>query len=309
MPLNNFLFGSNGYTEQLPTLSKGQISNVEGLGKFGMNQLQNPYQGFQPIEENARKGFASRSIPLISERFGEMLQGNNRLGSSGFADILGGASKDLETELASMRAQYGQQSNRNALDALRLGLSPTFENIKYEPTQGFLQTAGTALAGGFGSALGSGLTGGLGSLGSLGNLFGGNKQQGPAQQNQSYLGGSYGMGGQESSDMNAMRMAEAQNYTNQARGNPGFLAQQSLRNYGGNGQPQNYSNGFGQQDFNRLQTNTRMNQPMNIDYNNLNLQNANTYAPPSWLRGFGNAANYGTNALGNYLGNVGTIRK
>ncbi len=161
MSLGSFLFGRKARTEQLPTMTPQQmayISNILGMSQQGLND---PYQGFAPIEQRARSQF-QESIPTLAERFTSLSPSAQR--SSGFQSALGRAGAGLEESLAAMRAQYGLQNRGQMMQMGQMGLRPTFENMYHPATQGFLgEMAGplmqAGLAAGTGGALGAGLMG------------------------------------------------------------------------------------------------------------------------------------------------------
>lgn len=62
-------------------------------------------QAFGPYEEAARRSFERQTIPGIAERFA----GQGALSSSAFQNALGGAASDLESQLATARADYSAQ--------------------------------------------------------------------------------------------------------------------------------------------------------------------------------------------------------
>jgi len=163
IPERSFWWGNPAYNQQVSTLNPQQTDLVNQSGAFGLNQLRNPTQGFQPIEDNARRQFQTRTLPTIAERFSQNLQGDSRLGSSGFADILSQAGTGLDSELAALRAQYGLQSQGNALKALQLGQTPTFENQLVQGDPGALRGIAEAFSSALPHAL-AGLATGGGSL-------------------------------------------------------------------------------------------------------------------------------------------------
>ncbi len=157
---------------QLPKYGQQQQGSVDALlgqlRSMGMQGLQNPQQGFAPIEEASRRGFENRTIPLLAERFG----GLNATGSSGYKNALTGAGTDFELGLNAQRQQFGQQNIGQLLQMLQLGLQPSTENIYTPQGPGF----GSQLAGGLGTGVGLagtlGLGGALGSAGGLSGLLG-----------------------------------------------------------------------------------------------------------------------------------------
>lgn len=96
--------------------------------------LQDPYQGFAPIEQAARSGFSQQTIPALMERFAG--SGDNSLSSPAFASQQLGAARGLEESLAALRAQFGQQAQNNALAQIKQGMSPAYQQL-YNPEPGF----------------------------------------------------------------------------------------------------------------------------------------------------------------------------
>lgn len=161
--------------EQTP--NKYNAEQQKALGQslsMGQQNLQNPYAGFEPIEQAALNRFKKRTLPGLAERF-TALGGSDTRGSSGLLGSLSGASSDLEQGLAALKAEYGQRNQMNALRQLELGLTPQQDWIYFgqRPDIGsqLLQTSGNVL----GNYLGGG--------GTLGSLFGGGMQQGGQQGN------------------------------------------------------------------------------------------------------------------------------
>lgn len=166
----NYLAGKTArkgkYTRQ-SLYSDEQNNRSNAVGNQGLKQLQNPYEGFEPIAQQARNQFYQQTIPSLSERFTSMgsYGGSNALSSPSFQQTLGSAGADMNTDLAAMQAQYGQQNQQNALQMLQFGGQPQFENV-YE------HGGDTALSG---------------AAGQLGQGFGNFAQQGFGQMFQNYL--------------------------------------------------------------------------------------------------------------------------
>ncbi len=111
------------------------------LGNLGS---QNQFS-FDPIAKEAREQFSQQTVPSIAERFSGM--GAQR--SSAFPQILGQAGANLESSLASQKAQVGlqnqQQQQRMLAALLELGLQPQFSSYYQQPSQGLLQSAASGL--------------------------------------------------------------------------------------------------------------------------------------------------------------------
>lgn len=144
----NFLWGKQGGAEQVQNFTPQQQGIMQLLQMLGLQGLQDPSAGFEPIENQARTQFSQQTVPSIAERFTSM--GNNALSSPSFAAQLGQAGAGLEGDLASQRAQFGQQNIQQLLQMLQMGLQPQFENI-YRPREaGAAENLGKAALGNIG---------------------------------------------------------------------------------------------------------------------------------------------------------------
>src|ERR1700761_7635091 len=66
--LYNTLFGTPEGLQQIPTATANQGAAREYATQFGLNALQNPQQGFEPIAGYARRNFQQQTLPDILER-------------------------------------------------------------------------------------------------------------------------------------------------------------------------------------------------------------------------------------------------
>jgi len=144
-----------GFSQSPNKFSPEQQTALNALLTQGQTSLANPTAGFEPIETYARDKFKRESIPGLAERF-TALGGSDTRGSSDFAGMLGGAQSEFDQGLASLRAQYGQQGQQNALNMLKLGLTPQNEQIYF----GTSPSLGNQIAETGGNLLGQYLAGG-----------------------------------------------------------------------------------------------------------------------------------------------------
>jgi hypothetical protein len=79
------------------------------------SSLQGNPSGFAPIEQQARQQFQTQTVPSLAERFTAMGGGQN---SSAFQGALGAHSAQLETGLAALKSQFGQQDLQSLLPLL-----------------------------------------------------------------------------------------------------------------------------------------------------------------------------------------------
>lgn len=152
-PTGEFLAGSPGGYEQVGLYEPHQRNALNFVLSDALGQLQNPYQGYEPIQNEAIRNFQERTIPALSETF----QGG-RLSSPLFQKQLGYAGSGLESNLAAQKAQYGMDARNQALSQLQIGLTPQLSTQYFGSTPGLFQgsaeAAGKAGAGFLGGKFG-----------------------------------------------------------------------------------------------------------------------------------------------------------
>jgi hypothetical protein len=184
---SEFLFGSPDKLKKVATgtkeqealhnsiLSQAMGMQVPGGGYDLANQYFNNFlgpnqqQAFDQFSAPYLQQFQEQMLPQIAERFA----GAGALSSSGFGQALGGASSNLQSQLAQLfsslqgqaaQQQYGQY---NQLAQTGLNYQP-FQYTQQQGSSGFLAPLlggiGTAMGGPIGAALGQGIGGGISSL-------------------------------------------------------------------------------------------------------------------------------------------------
>lgn len=150
-------------TPQQQKLHAQQVSAASG----GFDQASNYYKdllsndsiNFDQMAAPELRRFNEQIIPDLSEQFAGM--GAGGLSSSGFRNAAVGAGTDLSERLGSIRAQLRSQGAAGLAGLAQNALNPTVENIREEPTEGFLQgiapAVGTAVGAYFGGEPGAGL--------------------------------------------------------------------------------------------------------------------------------------------------------
>lgn len=172
---SQFLMGTPASIHQVNRFDPQQQGSIGQLNQMGLQGLQNPYAGFNPIEQHARSQFMQNTVPTLAERFSSL--GSNATSSPAFASQLGQAGSGLEEALASMRSQYGQQNMSQMMQMLGMGLTPQFENFKMDAQPGFMQQILPALAqagmyaSGAGFAAPAGMSFMQGAKGGLGEIM------------------------------------------------------------------------------------------------------------------------------------------
>lgn len=124
--------GINQYTPE-------QQNVLNNLLQSGQQQLQNPYQGFEPIKQDALSTFFQEIVPMLQEQFSA--SGSNSASSGTIKSQLSGAGSNLAERLAAFQAHFGQQNQQNGLQQLQLGLNPRSEFINRQGGGGLKNNA------------------------------------------------------------------------------------------------------------------------------------------------------------------------
>lgn len=154
----SWLLGNPSLIRQVPKYSPEIQGGVNELLSQGFQNLQNPYQGFENISDQARHQYNTQTIPGIAERFAAVPGGQR---SSAFQAALGGSGEDLERGLAGMKEQFGQQNRMNSLKQVLIGLQnqPSFDFSRRQG--GALENIFAPLLGGQAERYGGPMAGGL----------------------------------------------------------------------------------------------------------------------------------------------------
>lgn len=144
--IGNWFNGNPEIFRQVPKYTPGVQNGVNNVLQQGFENLQNPYQGFDNISNNAINQFNTQTVPSLAERF-TSLGGGQR--SSAFQSALGGAGADLQSNLASMRELFGQQNRGQSLQQIGFGLQNQPDFLHSPKQRGWLEgLLGPLLGGG-----------------------------------------------------------------------------------------------------------------------------------------------------------------
>ena len=143
--LKELAMGSPAGFQQSSPYAEWETPYFQQAAQQGAQNLQNPYAGFESIENLARHNFQTQTIPTLAHRFSSM--GSNALSSPVYNEINQQAGKDLELGLAALRAQYGMQNQENALRMLQFGTPLLYNNQWQEGTPGLMSLLGPEGAG------------------------------------------------------------------------------------------------------------------------------------------------------------------
>ena len=144
---------------QSTNYSPNQQMGHEFLLQQGANALNDPYAGWEDLQNSIGKYYNEQVVPGVAERFSGL--GNNSTTSPDFTKMLRQEGQGLQELLAAQKSQFGQQNRNFGLQAINRGLQPYQENT-YVPRQpGFPESLATSAAQGLGYAAGRYVTGGF----------------------------------------------------------------------------------------------------------------------------------------------------
>lgn len=135
--------GQGGYN-QLQNYTPQQQDIFNKTGQMGLQNMQNPYQGWEPLKQQATDYWNQELSPEITNNFTSG-SGGARLSSPAFASQLAAGGTGLAAMLNEQKMRYGQQNRDFGLQQAKFGSQQQFENI-YEPGQvGFGEQIGDLL--------------------------------------------------------------------------------------------------------------------------------------------------------------------
>jgi hypothetical protein len=136
------LFGKGESQQQVPMFSPEIMGLKNQMAPNIWQQLMGDQFDFAPIENQARQGFQSKTVPGLMNRFN---MGDNRSSSAQFG-ALGSAGAGLDSQLASMRQHYGLQRQNLLSTLMGHSMSPSFEtNMRPRQAGGMEQGIGAIM--------------------------------------------------------------------------------------------------------------------------------------------------------------------
>jgi len=136
-------FGSPERIHELENYEPSQWEAIMQALQTGQNQIQNPYQGFEPIEQQYTNQFNQQVVPGLAERFSSL--GSNATSSPAFSSQLGQAGAGLSQGLAALKSQYGMQNREQGANLLgNIGLKQRYTPMQQAAQPGFFNTLANA---------------------------------------------------------------------------------------------------------------------------------------------------------------------
>ncbi len=136
--LKNFAVGSPAQFSYSSPYTEDQRSALMSLLQSGQYNQQNPYEGFDVLQNQLMRDFRENLVPQLSEQFTGMTGGAPSSGV--FSQQLNKGVEGLAQRLMQHKINYGQQNRQFGLQQANVGLTPQFQN-SYVPAQaGALQS-------------------------------------------------------------------------------------------------------------------------------------------------------------------------
>lgn len=132
--VGEFFMGSKPQQLYSSPFNQNQAQGLMQLLQQGMGNMQNPYEGFEPLAQESTRNFNEQIVPGLAERF---TQTGAAASSPAFASQLGGAGAGLQSMLNAQKAQYGMANKQFGLSQAQTGLTPMYENAFLPGSQGF----------------------------------------------------------------------------------------------------------------------------------------------------------------------------
>jgi hypothetical protein len=137
--IKEFFMGTPEHTIYSSPYTQQQMGGFQQLQQMGLENQQNPYAGFENIQQGAEDFYNQQLIPSLSERFasqGRGRGGGGSLSSPDFQQNLRTSSQDFSRQLAGLKAQYGQQNKGFGLQQAQAGLNPLYNVSLQQRTPG-----------------------------------------------------------------------------------------------------------------------------------------------------------------------------
>jgi hypothetical protein len=151
--LKHGIFGKEAEMQLLKNLAPEQEDALFRLLQSGQSDIENPYQGFDPIKQDALRTFYSDIVPRIYEHF--TASGNNAISSPILQQNLSSAGAELASRLGALQSHYGMQNKQFGLNKAQVGLRNPYGEAIYNPGyQGLLPAALGAFLPGVGAGIG-----------------------------------------------------------------------------------------------------------------------------------------------------------
>jgi len=124
-----------GYN-QVPLYSQEQQTRANQVGQMGLENLQNPYKGYEQLEQQARDFYQQQLVPDVAGQFTGAT--NGRFSSGNFTQQLGNAGSGLSALLNKQKMDYAQRNREFGLQQLQFGGGQQFQNQAVDAQAGWL---------------------------------------------------------------------------------------------------------------------------------------------------------------------------
>ena len=136
--LGEFFTGSPESYDIFNKFNPQQMQALQQLLSSGQQNMQNPYEGFEPLQQETMNNFYQSILPGIKEQFAG--QRGGALSSPDFGSQLSSGASGLSALLNAQKARYGMANKQFGLQQSQLGLQSPFDVQRRPAQQGWLQS-------------------------------------------------------------------------------------------------------------------------------------------------------------------------
>ncbi len=130
--ISDFFTGTSDSYDIFNKFNPQQMQALQQILSSGQQNMQNPYEGFEPLQQETMNNFYQSILPGIKEQFAG--QRGGALSSPDFGSQLSSGASGLAAMLNAQKARYGMQNKQFGLQQSQLGLTPQFETA-FRPGQ------------------------------------------------------------------------------------------------------------------------------------------------------------------------------
>jgi hypothetical protein len=147
MSLKTGLLGRPERIDRVQRYEDWQQPYFKQMAQQGMQGLQNPTAGFEPMQQETMRQF-SHEMPSLMNRIGAI---GGMGGSSGHSSAYGQAGSqaysDLMTRLNAQKAQWGQSNISNYMNMINQGMTQQSDPFFRQRQPGFFENVGNQMLG------------------------------------------------------------------------------------------------------------------------------------------------------------------
>lgn len=133
----NFFLGSPEEMRYYSPYDSQQQGAFQQLLQMGLQNQQDPYAGFEPLQQSILDYYNQQVLPSITEQFTAGTGG--ALSSPGFGSQVAQSARGLAEQFLQHKMNYGDRNRQFGLQQAQMGLTPQYEASYLPRTPGALE--------------------------------------------------------------------------------------------------------------------------------------------------------------------------